>query len=236
MNHLGARLAAYVDGELPPQTRDMVEAHLAHCPECRAEVAAERRLKDGLAGLGVPDPSAKLLGNLLDIAGPGGAGAPVRPVVPVSPGLRPAVPGAPAPGPSFLARRRSMAAAGVVSVAAVTLGAALFGGEATSPRPETRELVDLSAIRNTTNGAVPTDIADVPAGALAGGLAAAGSASGLGGWTFGAPGFGLAGLGHERSHDPVDSFLDWAGVLEPDVETRVEARPFYTEFFPGGPR
>jgi hypothetical protein len=123
-----------------------------------------------------------------------------------------------------------MAAAGVVSVAAVTLGAALFGGEATKPRPETRELADLTAIRHTTIGTVPTDVADVPAGALAGGLAAAGSASGLGGFTFGAPGFGLAGYGHADAYDPVDSFLDWAGVLEPERDTRVEARPFWTGF------
>lgn len=245
MSHLGARLPAYVDGELSRETRALVESHLATCPACRAELADEIKLKEGLAALPTPEPSAGFMNSLLDIAGPGGAGAPRgRPLAgagapgggrpgraeftPTSPGLRPAVPGGPAPDPNSGARRRSMAAAGVVSVAAVTLGAALFGGEATSPRPETREILDLSAVRNATTSTVPTDVADVPAGALAGGLAAAGSrSSGLEGWTFGIPGFGLAGFGHSGAADPADPFFGWLRLAEADpVPMLGEGGPF----------
>jgi anti-sigma factor RsiW len=38
---LDDRLAPYVDGEAAPDSRRAVDAHLAHCPECRTHVEAE---------------------------------------------------------------------------------------------------------------------------------------------------------------------------------------------------
>lgn len=46
----------YVTGEIEPGDRLLVEAHLAACEPCRAEYAAERRLRGAVADL--PAPSA----------------------------------------------------------------------------------------------------------------------------------------------------------------------------------
>src|SRR5512143_2278034 len=43
--HVGPeRLAAYLDHQLAPATRDEVVAHFAECAECRREMTAMRRL------------------------------------------------------------------------------------------------------------------------------------------------------------------------------------------------
>ncbi|HCC48014.1 MAG TPA: hypothetical protein DEQ38_07875 [Elusimicrobia bacterium] len=65
-------LSAYYDGELPPQERAALEAHLANCPECRAE----------LAQLGAVSKMVKTHG-----------------LEPVPPALKEAVLGAPRPAP-----------------------------------------------------------------------------------------------------------------------------------------
>src|SRR5437763_11241746 len=51
-----AWLAAYVDGELEDDERARVEAWLAHDPEARAEVEAQRRLKDLCDRCPAPEP------------------------------------------------------------------------------------------------------------------------------------------------------------------------------------
>lgn len=175
MSHLGARLAAYVDGELPRGTRELVAAHLAVCHSCRAEVDAEARLKSGLTALGGPDPSAGLMSSLLDLAGPGGPPPPPPAPRPhpgartshgVAPGRGPASRGGPAgwaaftpsrsltPAASVLrpARRRSHLVAGMVSAAAVTLGAAFFGGDLSAePQPSLTPSGDLFAARHASH-------------------------------------------------------------------------------------
>jgi anti-sigma factor RsiW len=188
MSHLGARLAAYVDGELPRGTRELVAAHLAVCHSCRAEVDAEARLKNGLTALGGPDPSAGLMSSLLDLAGPGGPPRPPtgpgpssgsRPHQGLAPGHSPAprggpagwaafVPPRPAP-PSVLrpAKRRSHLVAGMVSAAAVTIGAAFFGGDLSAePQPAVTPTGDLFAARNASHtdrlhGSEPASILDM---------------------------------------------------------------------------
>lgn len=62
--HLGPAATAFVDGELSHDRRDEVLAHLAHCGECRAEVAALRRMKGVLRG--GPDIPVHLSARLLD--------------------------------------------------------------------------------------------------------------------------------------------------------------------------
>jgi hypothetical protein len=75
--HLGDRLAAFVDGELRDDTRERVQAHLVTCEQCRAEADAQRRLKDAVAGATQPALSAGLLARLQELpgAGPGGPGS-----------------------------------------------------------------------------------------------------------------------------------------------------------------
>lgn len=72
--HLGDRLAALVDGELKHDARDRVLAHLATCARCKAEAAAQRRLKDVFAQAAPPSPSEGFLARLQGLPGgpPGG--------------------------------------------------------------------------------------------------------------------------------------------------------------------
>ncbi|GAA0606451.1 hypothetical protein GCM10009547_05500 [Sporichthya brevicatena] len=137
MNHLGDRLAAYVDGELPRVTRELISAHLLMCSSCRAAVEAESRTKSGLTRLSAPDPSANLMGALLDLAAPGeplpprrrplGAEPAPRPV-PVGKPVRVAFLGVAEPAIPYATRgsrvRRSLLAAGAMGIAAVSLASA----------------------------------------------------------------------------------------------------------------
>lgn len=67
--HLGDRLAAFVDGELTDDSRDRVLAHLATCPQCKAAAAEQRRLKSVVAGSELPAISAGLLARLQGLPG-----------------------------------------------------------------------------------------------------------------------------------------------------------------------
>ncbi|MFE7326474.1 zf-HC2 domain-containing protein [Streptomyces sp. NPDC057565] len=71
--HLGDRLAALVDGELKHDARDRVLAHIATCAKCKAEAAAQRRLKSVFAQSAPPSPSEGFLARLQGLpGGPGG--------------------------------------------------------------------------------------------------------------------------------------------------------------------
>ncbi|MFI9628185.1 zf-HC2 domain-containing protein [Streptomyces sp. NPDC052042] len=70
--HLGDRLAALVDGELKHDARERVLAHLATCAKCKAEAAAQRRLKSVFAQSAPPSPSEGFLARLQGL--PGGFG------------------------------------------------------------------------------------------------------------------------------------------------------------------
>lgn len=71
--HLGDRLAALIDGELEDESRERVLAHLATCPECKAEADGQRRVKSVFAGAAPPPPSDGLMARLqgLPATGPG---------------------------------------------------------------------------------------------------------------------------------------------------------------------
>ncbi|MFJ6559364.1 anti-sigma factor family protein [Streptomyces sp. NPDC091412] len=78
--HLGDRLAALVDGELGHDTRERVLAHVATCPKCKAEVDAQRRLKNVFAQAAPPPPSESFLARLQGLPGGGtggGGGSPL---------------------------------------------------------------------------------------------------------------------------------------------------------------
>lgn len=70
MSHLGARLTAFVDGELGRFARDRVLAHLAMCAECRAEVDRLRAVKERLLKLPDTEPPGDLIGRLHAMASP----------------------------------------------------------------------------------------------------------------------------------------------------------------------
>jgi hypothetical protein len=69
--HLGDRLAAFVDGELSDDSRDRVLAHLATCPQCKAAADEQRRLKNVIAASQLPAISAGLLARLQQLPGSG---------------------------------------------------------------------------------------------------------------------------------------------------------------------
>ncbi|MFH8978065.1 zf-HC2 domain-containing protein [Streptomyces sp. NPDC017890] len=78
--HLGDRLSALVDGELGHDARERVLAHVATCPKCKAEVDAQRRLKNVFAEAAPPTPSESFLARLQGLPGGGdadGGGSPL---------------------------------------------------------------------------------------------------------------------------------------------------------------
>ncbi len=92
MTHLGDRAAAFVDGQLTPESAERATAHLAACRPCRDLVELERLTKARLSALCGPDPTADLVGRLLAMGGPSGP-------MPPRPGH---VPGTPRPQPVSL--------------------------------------------------------------------------------------------------------------------------------------
>jgi anti-sigma factor RsiW len=54
--HLDELMSAYLDGELSPGERTAVEAHLAACAQCRADLDAERDVRQRVRHLPVVDP------------------------------------------------------------------------------------------------------------------------------------------------------------------------------------
>ena len=60
------RLGGYVDGELPPAERAMVEEHLGACPACRAELQRLRRLGEMWRELEPPAMPAGAMARLHD--------------------------------------------------------------------------------------------------------------------------------------------------------------------------
>ncbi|OIJ64845.1 anti-sigma factor family protein [Streptomyces mangrovisoli] len=74
--HLGDRLSALVDGELGHDARDRVLAHVATCAKCKAEVDAQRRLKNVFAEVAPPSPSESFLARLQGLPAGGPDGGP----------------------------------------------------------------------------------------------------------------------------------------------------------------
>ncbi|MFB7088086.1 zf-HC2 domain-containing protein [Streptomyces sp. NPDC056296] len=69
-----------MDGELGHDTRERVLAHVATCPKCKAEVDAQRRLKNVFAEAAPPAPSESFLARLQGLPGGGdtdGGGSPL---------------------------------------------------------------------------------------------------------------------------------------------------------------
>jgi hypothetical protein len=57
-------LSAYLDGELTPPQRELVEAHLASCPQCQQALAELKALTAGTAALPKLEPAAEFLAEV----------------------------------------------------------------------------------------------------------------------------------------------------------------------------
>lgn len=138
-------LTALVDGALSHDERERVQAHLAGCDRCRAEVEAQRAVKARLGGLAAssPEPTPTLLAALRGLAVPGvEPGARAVASGPRSASLRPpgrpaadrgpTGPGAPPASRRHRGMRRTGAAGGGLLLVGVGL-ALLLAGPATEP-------------------------------------------------------------------------------------------------------
>lgn len=74
--HLGDSLAALIDGELSHDHRERVLSHLVTCRNCKAEVEAQRALKNAFARSPLPAPPAALLARLQGLPGASADGPP----------------------------------------------------------------------------------------------------------------------------------------------------------------
>jgi anti-sigma factor RsiW len=68
-------VTAFADGELGHRERESVQAHLAHCAQCRADVADERQTKRSVQALTDVGPSPALVDRLIAIGTGTGTGA-----------------------------------------------------------------------------------------------------------------------------------------------------------------
>jgi hypothetical protein len=170
MSHLGDRIAALVDGELSHDVRDRTMAHLAGCPECRAEVEVERQAKSLLAGLDTPLPSAELTRKLLALAEPGppmppsrrpfpgGFPGTERPPTLTAPGRRPANVPADRRRPTGRSNRRlRIVTVGALSGFAIVMGTAFVaGGAPEEPGPPLTPPIDRYRVEHAaTVGGMP---------------------------------------------------------------------------------
>ncbi|MDQ1709577.1 MAG: hypothetical protein QOG49_962 [Frankiaceae bacterium] len=158
--HLGDLAAALVDNALSHDARDKALAHLTRCPECRAEVDSQRRLRSLLANQPDPEPPAGLAARLRDIAAAepfdGVRRPPARRMWPLlgaaafapsqtrPAGVRRPGDSAPTGRPVQVRARRTVrrALAGGAAALALTAGLAAAGGPTSARGPATTPPVD----------------------------------------------------------------------------------------------
>lgn len=68
MAHLGADVAAFVDGQLSEPAMQAATRHLADCDECAKAVRQQRLLKSRMSTVTTPEPPAALLASLAGLA------------------------------------------------------------------------------------------------------------------------------------------------------------------------
>lgn len=76
MSHLGTWISALADGQLAPEVAERALGHVAHCPECAAELTAARAARRALATAADVPAAPSLTGRLLALgtASPTGSG------------------------------------------------------------------------------------------------------------------------------------------------------------------
>lgn len=138
---LGERVTALADGSLRPDVRDRALAHTLTCPSCRDALDVERLTLERLRSLAGPEPSGRLLAELLALGGPGG---PVPPRRRPGPGMarpapvpvRPGGSSRPGPGSPLLRRpRRRLVAAAAAALGVGVIAAGVLTAASTTITP-----------------------------------------------------------------------------------------------------
>lgn len=60
-------LSAYLDGELTQQRRQQVELHVDACSDCRDTLDELKRVREGIAGLPSPEPTAEQWSRMMSV-------------------------------------------------------------------------------------------------------------------------------------------------------------------------
>jgi anti-sigma factor RsiW len=68
MAHLGADVAAFVDGQLSEPAMEAATQHLSTCDECAKAVRQQRLLKSRMSTVAAPEPPAALMASLAGLA------------------------------------------------------------------------------------------------------------------------------------------------------------------------
>lgn len=68
MAHLGADVAAFVDGQMSDVAMAEASEHLESCEQCRQAVRQQRLLKSRMSTVATPEPPAQLLASLAGLA------------------------------------------------------------------------------------------------------------------------------------------------------------------------
>ena len=71
MSHLGSRLSALADGQLPPAVAERTLEHVAGCAECAAELQAARTARQALWAADDAPPPPELTARLLALGATG---------------------------------------------------------------------------------------------------------------------------------------------------------------------
>ena len=142
MSHLGPLISSLVDGHLPPAKAERAYAHLVCCAGCRAQVQAERSLREA-AARSAEDVRASddLTRKLLALNMPGQTAGPLT-----------AGAAAAAPGRRVLGTRLRLVSGAVASVGVFTAALFVLGGE----QREVDDLTPLVAPARATDGHAAT--------------------------------------------------------------------------------
>lgn len=117
MSHLGPRVTALVDGQLPAAETEALLAHAAACPRCEWLLAQERASRSMLSGAGDVQPDPELTARLLALS-----------------------PGPEQPDPRR--RRGLLAGAGAVGFVGVVVGGLVAVGGAVEPRTDPHAILE----------------------------------------------------------------------------------------------
>jgi anti-sigma factor RsiW len=158
-DHLGERVADYVDGMLSADDEFRADIHLTVCEHCRYAVQQERAIIEQLRSVSFDcGGHQQLMAGLISLAssephGPIGSRA-AAPVAPTSPRPTPAVVTSTAP-PQYQSARKSMACAlfAVAGCVGVALVASTATGVAQGPKNPTRQEPTRAALVRSVSSA-----------------------------------------------------------------------------------
>ncbi len=143
IGHVGSRVSALIDGQLPPAEAERLWAHVHSCGLCHAQVEREGWVKTQLVGLALacPPPAAPvgLRGALSHVSHSSAAATPL--------GLQPAE------------RRRLMtlAAVGAGSIGAAMVGVIALSVPAEAPGVDRRGITDITQPTSSSRTPARTD-------------------------------------------------------------------------------